>query len=498
MAGFREYNDYDALGLAALVRAGEVHPSELLEACLERIDRLNPELGAVVFRIDELARKTTQSELPDGPFKGVPFLIKDLLANIKGLPTSMGSRFFAGEIADQDSELVRRWRAAGLVFAGKTNTPEFGLQPTTESSHLGPARNPWDTSRTTGGSSGGSASAVAAGIVPIASGGDGGGSIRIPASCCGVFGLKPSRGRTPAGPGASEHWRGLAVEHVLTRSVRDSAAMLDATHGPDLGALHHVPAPEGDFLSEVSKAPGRLRIALCTEPLLRGVLDPECRSAIEDSAKLLQELGHDVVEARPEFDADNFAEAFLTVVCAEVRNVIEAGARRLGRRARPRDFEATTWVVGLLGRTMRASDLSAALDYLQASSRRIARLFTDFDVLLSPTLAIPPPLLGTLQPQGAELRMLKIAGRLHAGKLLNLMGALPKSASKAFGFSPYTPIFNATGQPAMNVPLHWGQDGTPIGSHFVGRFADEATLFRLAGQLEQARPWADRRPPIAG
>ncbi len=497
MAAFLEYADYDALGLAALVRDGHVHPSELLEACLERAERLGPSLNAIVRRFDERARRAAAGPLPAGPFRGVPFLVKDLLADIQGLPTSRGSRFFADDVADRDSELVRRWRAAGVVFAGKTNTPEFGLHPTTEPAHFGPARNPWDTERITGGSSGGSAAAVAAGIVPIASGGDGGGSIRIPASCCGLFGLKPSRGRTPTGPTAGEHWRGLAVEHVLSRSVRDSAAMLDATHGADPGALHHAPPPARPFLDEVGANPGRLRIALSVEPLLGEHLDPECRAAVEDTAALLAELGHEVVHARPHLEAGPFSEAFLTVLCAEVRSAIETGARRLGKRPRPRDFEPATWVMGLLGRSLPASALSRALDHLHTSARGVSRLFEDYDLLLTPTLAAPPPRLGELLPQGAEARFLQIAGKLRAGRLLDLLGALPKTAEKVFAFTPYTPIFNVTGQPAMSVPLHWSAAGTPIGSHVVGRFGDEATLLRLAAQLEAARPWADRRPPIA-
>jgi len=496
MAGFLEYGEYDALGLAALVRDGQVHPSELIEACLERVQRHNPRLNAIIHRLDERARRSAALPIPEGPFSGVPFLVKDLLADMEGLPTSRGSRFFADDIADRDSELVRRWRAAGVIIAGKTNTPELGLHPTTEPAHFGPARNPWDTERITGGSSGGSAAAVASGIVPIASGGDGGGSIRIPASCCGLFGLKPSRGRTPTGPTAGEHWRGFAVEHILSRSVRDSAAMLDATEGADVGALHHAPPPARPFLTELGAAPGRLRIALSVEPLLGDHLDPECRAAIEDTAELLTELGHEVVPKRPSIEAGPFSEAFLTMLCAEVRSAIEAGGRRLGRRPRSRDFEPATWVMGLLGRNLRASDLSLALDHLHTSARRVSRLFEDYDVLLTPTLAAPPPRLGELRPKSAEERFLRLAGKLRAGKLLDLLGALPKTAEKVFAFTAYTPVFNVTGQPAMSVPLHWSAEGLPIGSHFVGRFGDEATLLRLAAQLETARPWADRRPPF--
>ncbi|MCB9569025.1 MAG: amidase [Myxococcales bacterium] len=495
MAGFAEYTEHDALGLAELVARGEVHPRELVEACLARIDEHNPGVGAVVRRFDERARASAEGPLPDGPFRGVPFLVKDLLADVAGEPTSRGSRFFAADVAAQDSELVRRFRRSGVILVGKTNTPEFGLTPTTEPALFGPTRNPWDRRRIAGGSSGGSAAAVATRMVPFASGGDGGGSIRIPASCCGLFGLKPTRARNPTGPIAAEHWRGLVVEHVLTRSVRDSAAMLDATHGPDAGALTVAPPPLRPFLDEVGAPPGRLRIAFTREPLLGDTLDPECARAVDDAVKLLGELGHEVIEARPQLDRQRFSEAFHTVLCGEVAAGIAEGERRLGRRARPADFEAATWVLGLLGRTLRAYHLSLALSELQAIARGVSAFFEDVDLLLTPTLGAPPAPLATLLPKGAEEAFLRVAGKLRAGRLLDLIGALPQTAAKIFRFTPFTPIFNVTGQPAMSVPLHWSAEGLPIGVQFVGRFGDEATLLRLAGQLEEARPWAGRRPP---
>ncbi|MEZ4452821.1 MAG: amidase [Nannocystaceae bacterium] len=494
-APFSAYADYDGLGLAALVARGEVHPRELVEACIAAVDAQNPRIGAVVQRLDERARAKAESTLPAGPFRGVPFLLKDLLADLTGTPTSRGSRFFAGDVAESDVEIVRRYEAAGTVIVGKTNTPEFGLMPTTEPALHGPTRNPWDPTRVAGGSSGGAAAAVASRMVPIAAGGDGGGSLRIPASCCGVFGLKPTRGRTPAGPRDGERWRGFAVEHVITRSVRDSAAMLDAIAGPDLGAPNVAPPPARPFLEEVGAPTGRLRIAFTSRPFLGDRVDPECVIGLEQSAALLRGLGHEVVEAEPELDGPAFARNFLVVICSEVRAAIEAGERRLRRRAGPGDFETATWALGLLGRSLRASDLATALNELQSAARGIGRFFAGVDVLMTPTLAAPPVALGTLLPHGHEERLLKAFGRLRAGGLLRRLGALEEAASKSFRFTPYTPLFNVTGQPAMSVPLHWTAAGLPVGIQFVGRFGDEATLFRLAAQLEEAQPWAGRRPP---
>ena len=492
---FRDYAGLDGLALAGLVARGEVHPRELVDTCLAAIDAVDPTIGAIARRLDDLARRTAEGPLPEGPFRGVPILLKDLLADLAGVPTGRGSRLFAHDLPPGDSELVRRFKAAGVVIVGKTKTPELGITPTTEPAHLGPAKNPWDPRRSAGGSSGGSAAAVAARLVPIASGGDGGGSIRIPASCCGVFGLKPSRGRNPSGPGPGEPWRGLAVEHVLTRSVRDSAAMLDATAGPDLGAASLLPPPPRPFLAEVGAPPGRLRIAFTSRPLLGDAVHPDNVRALDETVRLLQDLGHDLVERAPEVDGPAFARAFLTVICANVRADLDDAARRLGRRVGPSDVEYTTWALALLGRELRAGDYEAALRHLQLASRRVAALFVDHDLLLTPTVATPPPEHGALHPRGAEAALLRALGRLRAGKLLDLFGALEAAAAKAYQYIPYTPIFNATGQPAVSVPLGWSSDGLPLGMHLVARVGDEAALLRLAAQLEEARPWASRLPP---
>lgn len=497
MGGFRDYDKYDGIGLAELVRKKEVSPEELLEEAVGRIEKRNPQLNAVIHQMYDSARDAVKAGLPQGPFSGIPFLVKDLMADCAGVPTSKGSRFLEGYVPDHDSEIVRRYKAAGLVILGKTNLPEFGLLPVTEPERFGPSRNPWDPARTTGGSSGGSAAAVAAGLVPFAHGNDGGGSIRIPASCCGLFGLKPSRGRNPLGPDRGEAWHGLACDHVLTRSVRDSAAVLDATAGPDVGALYVAPPPERPFIEEVGADPGKLRIAYTSEPFLPGAVHRDCVAGVEATVRLCRELGHEVTEAAPRLDGKAFARAFLTMVCVEARADIEEDAARLGRRATADKFEPGTWATALIGSRIPAPEFCRAIRLLQQGARLVGRFFKDYDVLLTPTLAAPPPMIGELQPKGAEAAAIKLLGRLNAGGLLSRLGGLDAAADKVFGFIPYTPLFNATGQPAMSVPLHWNDEGLPVGMQFVARYGDEATLFRLAGQLEQARPWFDRRPAIS-
>ncbi|MBW2041192.1 MAG: amidase [Deltaproteobacteria bacterium] len=496
MTGFHDYAQYDGLGLAELVRKKEVHPKELITAAIHRIEDLNPQLNAVIHKMYDLARKTAEGNLPDGPFKGVPFLLKDLLADYAGVPTRRGSRFYKDFVPDGDCEIVRRYKAAGVIVLGKTNTPEYGLLPVTEPELFGPSRNPWDPARTTGGSSGGSAAAVAARMTPFSHGNDGGGSIRIPASCCGVFGLKPTRGRTPLGPDRGEAWQGLVCNHVLTRSVRDSAAMLDATAGPDVGALYFPPPPSRLFREEVGTDPGTLHIAFTSKSFLPGAVHKDCVQGLEATVKLCQDLGHEVVEAAPEVDGEAFARAFLTMVCVETRADIEESETLFGRKATFKDFEPGTWASALIGKQIRAPEFSRANRLLQSSGRLFGQFFEDYDVLMTPTLAGPPVEIGALQPRGLEAFSMKLLGSLHAGGLLKRFGGIDAIVDKILGFIPYTPLFNATGQPAMSIPLHWNDEGLPIGIHFVGRYGDEATLFRLAGQLEQAKPWAGHIPPI--
>lgn len=496
MGGFSEYADYDGLGQAELVRKGDVRPLELVEEAIERIERVNPQVNAVIDMVYDLARAEAAAGLPEGPFRGVPFLVKDIMGECAGAASTWCCSFLKDLRPQRDCEVVRRHRAAGLVILGKTNAPELGLLPVTEPALYGPTRSPWDLSRTSGGSSGGSAAAVAARVVPLAHGNDGGGSIRIPAACCGVFGLKPTRGRTPAGPDLAEAWQGMAVAHALTLSVRDSAALLDATCGPDVGDPYWAPPPERPFLQEVGAPPGRLRIAFTSEPLLPAQVHPDCVEAVRDAARLCQDLGHDVAEAAPRIDGRAFSRAFLQMVCANTRSAITTFERLQGRKASARDFEPQTWAMALLGDQFTAGDLASGLDLMKGMGRALGAFFQQYDILLTPTLAAPPVTIGALQPGPRDLLAMKVFGALNAGGLLRMLANIDALAAQTFSFMPFTPLFNATGQPAMSVPLVWNKEGLPIGLHFVGRFGDEATLFRLASQLEEARPWFGRVPPV--
>lgn len=491
-----DFSDFDATSLAELVRARRASPRELVSASIERIESLNPTLNAVVHTMFERALREADEPVGAGPFAGVPFMLKDLLSWYAGEPITSGSRLFEGWIPPVDTEIVSRYRRAGVIVVGKTNTPEFGLTPYTEPELFGPARNPWDPSRTTGGSSGGSAAAVASGMVPWAGGGDGGGSIRIPASCCGLFGLKPTRGRTPAGPVAGELWQGATIEHCITRSVRDSAAMLDAIAGPDVGAPYWAPQPARPFLDEVMTAPGRLRIAFTSSPFLGHTVHPDCVASLTDAVALLESLGHELVEAAPPVDREEFNRAFLTVICGEMNADLLEAELLTGRSATPENVEYTTWALSLLGKSLSAGAFVKAAHYLRSASRRVGEFFEKHDLLVTPTLAVPPFTIGELQPPPHERALLRALGRIRAGGILRMLGALEQTADKIFDVIPYTPLFNVTGQPAMSVPLYWNASNLPIGTHVVAKYGDEATLFRLAAQLERARPWKDRHPPI--
>jgi len=490
-----EYERCDAMALAALVRRREVSPAELMTLAVARIEAHEPRLHALVRRRFEAARAEASQVNLDAPLAGVPFLVKDLLATIAGEPTGSGNRRLAALTMPRDSEMVRRYRAAGLVMLGRTNTPEFGLTPFTEPAAYAPTRNPWSLAHSPGGSSGGSAAAVAARYVPMASGGDGGGSIRIPASCCGLFGFKPSRGMTPTGPDFGELWHGLAIEHGLTRSVRDSAALLDATAGADPGAPYAAPQRPPSFVDALQIEPGRLRIAFSGRALFGHTVHADCIAALDDSVALLRSLGHDVEEAHPPVDGQACAIAFVTLLAGETRSEIEAVAAALGRRAQRADFEPATYALGLLGRGLSASDYAAAARTLQLAARRIAPFFERYDVLVTPTLGAPPARIGALQPTAAEARLMGLINALGASRLLKALGVVKPMAEKTFDYIPFTPLFNATGQPAMSVPLNWNAEGLPIGTQFVARMGADGLLLRLAAQLEQARPWFDRRPP---
>jgi len=496
MSGFSEYQNYDALGLAELVRNGEVTADELLDAAIARCDAVNPQINAVIHRFDAKARAQNAALDKSATFAGVPFLIKDLLADYAGEPMRQGSRFFADYIAPNDSELVKRFKQCGLAIFGKTNTPEFGITPITDPETQGSTRNPWNLEHTVGGSSGGSGAAVAAGIVPMASGGDGGGSIRIPAACNGLVGLKTTKARYPSGPDRGELWYGMAVEGVVSRTVRDTAALLDACAGSDAGSPNFPPPPEGSYVDEVSRDPGKLRIAYSIDPLLGEALDAECAAAVQATAKQLAALGHEVVEATPKLDREAFIHAFVIVVGADTNALIKWGETVTGKKARQKDFEMQTWAAKRMGDAASAADFAWAIQYLQGVGREMGRFMENQDVWLTSTLGVTPPKCGALRPAGIEIPTLMAVNNLPLGRLATKRSLVVDAAKKVYNYMSTTPIANATGQPAISLPLQWAENGLPIGMQFQGRFGDEATLLRLAGQLEQAHPWADRRPTL--
>jgi amidase len=495
MTGLAGYESYDALGLAELVRKGEVTPAELVDAAIDRIDRHNPRINAVIAKTYALARDAARRDLPDGPFRGVPFLLKDILAALAGVPMASGSRIYSGWRPPGNSHLVDRFLRAGVIVVGKTNTPEFALMPVTEPEASGPTRNPWNPSLTSGGSSGGSAAAVAARMVPMASGGDGGGSIRMPSSCCGTFGLKPTRGRNPVGPFEGEVWEGFSVEHVLTRSVRDSAAMLDATAGPEVGEPYSAPRPERPFLQEVGTPPGKLRIAFSSRSPLCGALHADCTSALEDAVKLLKDLGHELVEFTLGIDGGEWKRSNAVMMSGICAADVRDAERRVGRRGTRSDFDRGTWLTRAIGESFTAGEYAEAVRIQKRMAREVAVQLSGYDAWLTPTLGQPPPEVGALYAKGAEAGAEELVARLQLGGFARKSGALEKVMDRIFAFMPFTLLANGPGLPSMNVPLWWNAGGIPIGVMLTARFADEATLFRLAGQLEQARPWESRKPP---
>ncbi len=473
----RSVLEHDGLGLAGLVRSGEVQPVELVDTVIEAIERLDGQLNAITTPMFEIARERAAEPTLQGPFAGVPYLLKDIRASYAGVPTSDGSALLREFVRPYDSEIVARHKRAGLICVGKTNTPEFGLTGTTEPHAFGPSCNPWDVGRTTGGSSGGAGAAVAARIVPVAHASDGGGSIRIPASCCGLVGLKPTRARNPLGPEIGDVMNGLVVEHMLTVSVRDSAALLDATRGPDVGDPYCAPEPDRPFLDEVGAPVQALRVAVSTDSPLGSDVDDECVEAARSVAKTLESLGHHVEEARPEYDDDLFRKAFTTVWFSNLAATIQTLEAEFGEAAVSQHCEALSLVTAGRGREFSASDYVRAVVGMQVFARRIAQFHQTYDVFVTPTLARGPAPLGVLHPARGEANL-----RLYAKRMKE--------------FTPFTQMANATGQPAVSLPLHWTEAGLPIGVQFMGRFGDEATLIRLASQLEESRPWRHRRPSV--
>jgi amidase len=476
----------DATTLAALVRNGAVGAAELVHATIERIETLNPRLNAIVTPMFELAveqaARFDRGDVGDSaPFAGVPFLVKDLIASCEGVRQTEGSCFLRDNVAASDSELVRRLRAAGLIVVGKTNTSELGGTPETGGRLFGATRNPWDPGLSPGGSSGGSAAAVAAGIVAVAHGNDAGGSIRNPASCCGLFGFKPSRGRMPLGPEHGDLLCRLLAEHALTRSVRDSAGLLDATHGACVSDPYRAPAPTSTFIAALDAPLRRLRIAVSTLTPIGERPHPECGAAVERAARLCEQLGHTVSEAQPDFDGELLVQAWFDTWAQTIAGMVSDIAATTGRPPKREGFEALTWRWYERGVSRSAIDHLHALRTLQLGAAAIARLLESYDLWLTPTLGVPALPVGEFDSEPPS------AGHLEERE---------NDISKYMGFSPYTRLANITGFPAMSVPLHQTPEGIPVGAHFMGRLWDESTLFALAAQLEQAAPWRKARPPI--
>ncbi len=474
---FKEYASYDGLGLAELVRKKELTAAELVEEAIARIERHNPLINAVIHELFEHARVQSTKSLPAeiGPFAGVPFVVKDLLGNIQGVPNTSGSRLLEGSASRFDAELLNRYRRAGLIPVAKTNTPEFGLLPTTEPQFYGPTRNPWSTEHSVGGSSGGSAAAVCAGMVPIGHANDGGGSIRIPASCCGLVGMKPTRARNPLGPMLGDVMAGFVVEHAVTRTVRDSAALLDATAGPDLGDPYWAPPPERPYLDEIGRSPGKLRIGYWTRGIDGAPLDPECVEAISKAVTACDDMGHETEEIELPVSTEQLIGAFMDMWAAGLTVSVDMAALSTGRKPTPELLEPLTWAFYQRGREISASQYQMALGSLQLASREISRLFTTHDAWVTSTLARPPVPIGTLIENERDIT---------------------RAFEPVIDYVPFTAAFNVTGQPAISLPLHQSADGLPVGVQFAGRFGDEGLLYRLASELETACPWKDRHPPI--
>ncbi|EFV12131.1 amidase [Segniliparus rugosus] len=490
---FGEYSSYDALGLAELVRTGQATPAELLDAALARLEAVDGTLNSVVHRHEAWARKRAQGQL-DGPFAGVPFLLKNLHQQLKGWPDDSGSRALRGQIASFTSPTVARWLAAGLVPFGQTNSPEFGSKGVTEPELHGPTRNPWNPDRSPGGSSGGSASAVAAGVVPAAGASDGGGSIRIPASWAGLFGLKPGRGLVPEAPVAPEAFHGYATQGVLSRSVRDSAALLDVTIAAERAESYLSALPQRPLLQEVGVDPGKLRIGFShASPLRPEGASADAVEAVSTAAKLAESLGHHVEEAGPGINWTELAEEFLTLwFSSAAYNLAELD--RLGFDIS--EVEVDNRILAALGAGVKATDLFRARQRWHDQTVALTRFFDDYDLFLTPTAAEAPPKIGSLDTPAALAKLSGHVLNLRGGGLLAATGIPRKVIMTNYRTVPYTQLANVTGRPAMSVPLHWTSSGLPIGAQFVGPLGSEPLLIRLAAQLEEAQPWKDRRPAL--
>lgn len=467
----------DATGLAGWVRRGEVQPGELLEAAIERLERVEPQINAVAERLYESARETARTaQVGQGLLAGVPTLIKDLFSPVNGAAMTNGSRSLGDVRADFESEVVTRLRRAGCQVMGTSTSPEFGTSYSTESSRFGATRNPWSTDHSAGGSSGGAAALVAARVVPFAHGNDGGGSLRVPASCCGVFGLKPSRGLLPSGPMVGEGWAGMGTPHAITLSVRDSAALLDATAGMDLGAPYAAPVQSQPYVTAVLQDPKPLRIAL-VEQLGPWPTSPQSLEAVRQAARLCESLGHRVEPANLPVVLPAFLDQVFTIIGASTRHYVDLLGQMRGVAVQAEELEVRTRIILRDKGTVSGAQYAAAVEWIHALGRQLALFMQDYDLVLTPVLTREPVPIGELDIQDVCMSLDQLLERYHS-------------------YSPFTALFNASGQPAMSVPLSWSSNGLPMGAHFAGRFGEESSLLALAAQLERAQPWRGRVPPV--
>jgi amidase len=501
MASFAEYERYDGIGLAKLVKDGEVSAIELCEEAIRRAETLNPRLNAIITRMYDFAREQAKNPKIDAPFSGVPFLLKDAHHALKGFTMSSGSALLINHIPDYDAEIVRRFRDAGLIILGKTNTPEFKLAYVTEPEAFGPTRNPWNIDYSCGGSSGGSASAVAAGIVPLASATDEGGSIRVPASYCGLFGLKPSRGRNPIGPDFDQEWDGMSHSHVVSRSVRDSAAILDGVSGFEYGAPYGIFDKERPFIEEVNMEPGRLRIAFNMRSAYGKNIHPECKKAVEKACALLENLGHIVEEASPDYIEEDAALNWCIIMIGNAAALVDRLIQDYGSSVVRSNLELSNIALYSIGKHLKALDFVKAKRRWRQLGVIMDQMLDTYDMVLTPTLGELPVPIGSQQPSNKDRFSMKLVSSF-IGKLIlssrkvtySILEELIQNTMR--GQMPLTLIANITGQPAMSVPLYWSKNGLPCGVQFLSRYGGDAKLLRLAGQLEKVQPWSEKKPPI--
>ncbi|MFT4413840.1 amidase [Fredinandcohnia humi] len=492
-----EYKQFDGLGLAELVRKKELHSRELVEAAISRIEELNPKLNAVVHKMYDKALDTANRPTDTGVFSGVPMLLKDIQQEVEGESITHGSKAYKNHRAVIDSEFVKRVRKTGTIFLGHTNVPEFALMGITEPKHYGPTRNPWNVNHTPGGSSGGSAAAVASGMVPIAGANDGGGSIRIPAAYTGLFGIKPTRGRTPVGPTVGRVWQGASVDHILSRTVRDSAAMLDEISAYEkTNAFSPVPY-YGSYLEEVSKPLSKLRIAYSVQSPLGTTVDNDCKAAVLEAAKLLESLGHYVEEKDAPVDGRKIGSSYITLYFGEVGASIASLKGVLGRNATIHDVEPSTWLLGLLGQSISASDFVLGLREWDFAAIAMEEFHETYDLFVTPTTAAVPAKIGELALKGSEERLIQLVSRLGLGRVLKKSGMVEQLVEKSLSRTPFTQLANLTGQPAISVPLGMSSNGLPCGVQFMAARGREDLLFRLAGTLEQTNHWIDVKKNVS-